>query len=154
MGFVHRATGVGVDVFFKQPVDGMLRICLGWPDDLVFDLPAYAVEPVRWQGRDWPMPAPLEDYLVADYGEDWRSPTREVAGHVFDKRWLDSQVSSPSLAAGSVPRAINLGLLRLLAAMRRGRWEKALALCDQIVAREAVPAVAAVRARLLAAGIG
>lgn len=154
MGFVHEATGVGVDVFFKQPVDGMLRICLGWPDDLVFDLPAYTVESFHWQGRDWPMPAPLADYLVADYGADWRSPTREVAGHVFDKRWLDSQVSSPSLAGESVPRAVNLGLLRLLAALQRGRWEKALALCDQIVARETVPAVVAVREHLLAAGIG
>ncbi len=154
MGFVHDATGIGVDLFFKQPVDGVLRINLGWPDDLVFDLPEYRVESFHWQGRDWPMPAPLEDYLAADYGEDWRSPTREAAGHVFDKRWLDSQVSSPSLAAESVPRAINLGLLRLLAALRAGRWPKALALCDQLLARERIAEVGAIQARLLASGIG
>ena len=154
MGFVHDATGIGVDLFFKQPVDDVLRINLGWPDDLVFDLPAYRVEPFHWQGRDWPMPAPLDDYLAADYGEDWRSPTREAAGHVFDKRWLDSQISSPSLAAESLPRAVNLALLRLLTALRAGRWPKALALCDQLLARERITEVGAIQARLLAAGIG
>lgn len=154
MGFVDEATGIGVDLFFKQPVDGKLRICLGWPDDLLFDLPAYAVQPYHWQGRDWPMPAPLEGYLAADYGEDWRSPTREIAGHVFDKRWLDSQISSPSLVEESVPRAVNLVLLRLLMALRGGNWEKALALCDQLVAREAIAEVVAVRERLLGSGIG
>ena len=154
MGFVHDATGIGVDLFFKQPVDGMLRINLGWPDDLLFDLPAYRVEPFHWQGRDWPMPAPLEAYLAADYGDDWRSSTREAAGHVFDKRWLDSQISSPSLAAASLPRAVNLALLRLLTALRAGRWPKALALCDQLLARERIAEVEAVQARLLASGIG
>lgn len=154
MGFVHDATGIGVDLFFKQPVDSVLRINLGWPDDLVFDLPAYRVEPFHWQGRDWPMPAPLEAYLVADYGDDWRSSTREAAGHVFDKRWLDSQISSPSLAAESLPRAINLALLRLLTALLAGRWPKALALCDQLLARERIAEVGAIQARLLASGIG
>jgi Flp pilus assembly protein TadD len=154
MGFVHDATGIGVDLFFKQPVDGMLRINLGWPDGLMFDLPAYRVEPFRWQDRDWPMPAPLDDYLVADYGDDWRSSTREAAGHVFDKRWLDSQISSPSLVAASLPQAINLALLRLLTALRAGRWPKALALCDQLLARGAIVEVRAIQARLLAAGIG
>lgn len=150
MGFVHEATGVGVDLFFKQRVDGMLRINLGWPDDLVFDLPEYRVEPFHWQGRDWPMPAPLEDYLAADYGDDWRMPTREAAGHVFDKRWLDSQISSPSLLPESLPRAINLVLLRLLTALRGRRWPKALALCDQLLVREPLAGVQAIQSRLLA----
>lgn len=154
IGVVHDATGIGVDLFFKQPVDSMLRINLGWPDDLVFDLPEYRVESYHWQGRDWPLPAPLEDYLAADYGEDWRSSKREAAGHVFDKRWLDSQISSPSLAAGSLPRAVNLALLRLLTALRAGRWPKALALCDQLLARERIGEVRAIQARMLASGIG
>ncbi|HSD16739.1 MAG TPA: tetratricopeptide repeat protein [Thermomonas sp.] len=153
MGFTHAATGIGVDLFFKQRIGDILRINLGWPDALVFDLPAYRVEPFHWRGRAWPMPAPLEEYLVADYGEDWRMPTREAAGHVFDKRWLDSQVSSPSLAAESLPRAVNLGLMRLLAALQRGQWPKALALCHQILARESVGEAEAVRLHLLAAGI-
>ena len=99
------------------------------------------------------MPAPLEDYLAADYGADWRSSTREAAGHVFDKRWLDSQISSPSLAAESLPRAVNLVLLRLLTALRQGRWPKALALCDQVLARERLGEVEAIRQHLLAAAI-
>ncbi|HWS79355.1 MAG TPA: hypothetical protein VN205_13395, partial [Thermomonas sp.] len=154
MGFIHEATGIGVDLFFKQRIDGVLRINLGWPDDLVFDLPDYRVEAFHWQGRDWPMPAPLEDYLAADYGDDWRMPTREAAGHVYDKRWHDSQVSSPSLVAESLPRAINLGLLRLLTALRGRRWPKALALCDQLLAREPIAGVQAVQKRLLASAIG
>lgn len=153
MGFIHDATGVGVDLFFKQPLDGKLRICLGWPDQLYFDLPAYMVGSLHWAGRDWPVPAPMEAYLAADYGEDWRSPTREVAGHRFDKRWLDSQLSSPSLAAESRPAAVNLGLLRLLEALQRGRWPKALALCDQLQALQPLEGVAAVRRQLLDAGI-
>lgn len=154
MGFVHEATGLGVDLFFKQPVADKLRINLGWPDDLVFDLPAYRIEQFHWQGRDWPMPAPLEEYLAADYGADWRLSTREAAGHVFDKRWLDSQISSPSLVAESLPRAVNLALLRLLAALRQRRWPKALALCDQLLARGRISEVEAIQARLIAAGIG
>ena len=153
MGFVHAATGVGVDLFFKQPIDGKLRICLGWPDDLLFDVPRYHVGSIRWQGRDWPVPMPVEDYLLADYGDGWRSPTREVHGHRYDKRWHDSQLSSPSLHADSVPRAVNLGLLRLLAALGQRRWPKALALCDQLQALCPLDGVGALRAQLLAAGI-
>lgn len=149
MGFVHEASGVGVDLFFKQRVDGMLRINLGWPDDLVFEVPEYRVDAFHWQGRDWPMPAPLDDYLAADYGDDWRVSTREAAGHVYDKRWLDSQISSPSLLAESLPRAINLALLRLLTSLRARRWPKALALCDQLLAREPIVAVRAIQQRLL-----
>ncbi len=154
LGFQHDATGVGIDLFFKQPVDGMLRICLGWPDDLYFDLPQYAVGSLHWQGRDWQVPVPLEDYLAADYGADWRSSTREFQGHVYDKRWTDSQISSPSLAAESIPRALNLGLLRLLGALGEQRWPKALALCDQLLARGRLMEVEHVRNRLLKAGIG
>jgi Flp pilus assembly protein TadD len=153
MGFVHQATGIGVDLFFKQRVAGMLRINLGWPDYLVFDVPEYRVEPFHWRGRAWPMPAPLDDYLAADYGADWRMPTREVAGHVFDKRWLDSQISSPSLVPDSLPRALNLAILRLLQALQGQRWPKALALCNQILARESLDQVEAVRRQLLEAGI-
>ena len=153
LGFVHDATGVGVDLFFKQRIPGKLRICLGWPDDLYFDLPEYQVAPFRWQERDWPMPAPLEEYLAADYGADWREPQREVAGHVFDKRWYDSQISSPSLAPESLRCAQNLVLLRVLAAIQQGRWPKVLALCDQLHAAQPLAEVEALRARLLAAGI-
>jgi hypothetical protein len=73
---------------------------------------------------------------------------------VYDKRWHDSQVSSPSLVAESLPRAINLGLLRLLAALRGQRWPKALALCDQLLAREPIAGVQAIQQRLLATATG
>lgn len=153
MGYVHPPTGIGIDLFFKQPVDGKLRICLGWPDGLIFDLPHYQVGALHWEGRTWPVPVPVEDYLVAEYGDGWRSPTREVDGHRYDKRWHDTQLSSPSLHPDSVPSAVNLGLLRVLAALQERRWPKALALCDQLQARYPLPPVAALRAQLLAAGV-
>ncbi len=153
MGYVHPPTGIGIDLFFKQPVDGKLRICLGWPDGLCYELPLHGVEHVDWCGRTWPVPAPLKDYLAAEYGSDWQQPCREVAGHSFDKRWYDNTLSSPSLHPDSVPSAVNLGLLRLLAALQERRWSKALALCDQLQARHPLPQVAALRAQLLAAGV-
>ncbi len=154
LGFTHEATGVGVDLFFTEPVDGNLRICAGWPDDLLFDEPEYVIGKFHWQGRDWPVPAPVEDYLAFLYGVDWRSSTREFEGHTYDKRWFDTQVSSPSLTIGSTPRALNLGLLRMLGALGEQRWPKALALCDQLLARQRIIEVEHVRNRLLKAGIG
>lgn len=153
MGFIHDTTGISVDLYFKQQAGDVQYRHLGWPDDLKFEMPTCRIEPLQWQGRDWPMPAPLESYLHADFGEDWRSPRRSAAGREFDKRWLDSQISRPSLLPECLPRAINLVLVRLLSALRAQRWPKALALCDQLLERMHFPEVEAVRDRLLAAGI-
>lgn len=155
MGFTHEATGIGIDLFFAQRSEAAIRQGLGWPDQLFYDYPPFAAGTLAWRGRDWPVPAPLEAYLASNYGEDWRSPRRELGdGRSFDKRWFDTQISCPGLAPESRSRAVNLVLLRLLATLRLGRWEKALALCDQLLAREALTEVEAVRQRLLAAGIG
>lgn len=153
LGFTHDATGVDVDLFFKQSVDGNVRICAGWPDHLLFDEPHYAIGSLHWQGRDWPVPTPLEDYLESLYGVDWRSSTREFEGHSFNKRWFDTQISTPSLTVESTPRALNLGLLRLLDALGQRRWPKALALCDQLLAHGPISELEVMRDRLLAAGI-
>ncbi len=155
MGYTHEATGIGIDLFFMQQGEAAIRQGLGWPDQLFYDYPPFAAGTLAWRGRDWPVPAPLEAYLASNYGEDWGSPRREVAdGRSFDKRWFDTQISCPGLAPESQSRAVNLVLLRLLATLRLGRWEKALALCDQLLAREALAEVEAVRQRLLTAGVG
>jgi len=154
MGFVHAATGIGIDVFFLQRHGDRLRQGIGWPDGLFYDYPLFTSGTLRWRDRDWPVPAPLEDYLASNYGADWRSPWREAGdGRRFDKRWFDTQVSCPGLVPECVPRAVSLVLLRLVAALRQAQWPKALALCDQILAREPVGEAEAVRLHLLAAGI-
>jgi hypothetical protein len=154
MGFVHAATGIGIDIFFLHRQGDRLRQGIGWPDELFYDYPAWEPGRLRWRDRDWPVPAPLEQYLASNYGSDWRSPWREVEdGRRFDKRWFDSQVSCPGLAPECVARAVNLVMLRLLGALGRAQWSKALALCDQVLAREHVDELEAIRLRLLAAGI-
>ncbi len=155
MGFTDDASAIGVDLFFPEPAPGGgLRINAGWPDHLVYDYPPCDIGTLRWRGRDWPVPEPLPGYLASNFGEDWRSPRRAVGTRSFDKRWFDTQVSCPGLVEESVPRAINLVLLRLLSALRRGQFEKALALCDQVLVRGPIVEVQAVRDRLLSAGIG
>ena len=154
MSWMDDATGVGVDLFFDHiGPDGTRRRCLGWPDNLYYDYPAFTLTTLHWRGRDWPVPAPLPEYLASDYGEDWREPRRRVGERSFDKCWLDTQISSPALARESLPRAINLVLLRLLGALRQKHWEKALALCDQVLARESIQQLEAVRDYLLVSGI-
>ena len=154
MGYTHEASGIGIDLFFMPRGDTTIRQGLGWPDQLFYDYPAFVPGTLAWRGRDWPVPAPLETHLASNYGDDWRSPRREVGdGRSFDKRWFDTQVSCPGLVAESLPRAVSLVLLRLLATLRLARWEKALALCDQVLARESIDEVEAMRRYLLAAGI-
>ncbi len=151
MGWIHDATGIGVDIYFHETSpEGLCRQCLGWPDYLVYDYPPHAIGTLHWSGRDWPAPAPIADYLASKYGDDWLSARRAVGDHSFDKRWFDTQISCPGLVAESIPAAINLGLLRLLVALRQQRWEKALALCDQLLERQEISEVEATRTRLLA----
>jgi len=155
MGYTHDETGIGIGLFFMQRGETAIRRGLGWPDQLFYDYPRFDAGTLAWRGRDWPVPAPLETYLASNYGEDWRTPRRDAGdGRSFDKRWFDTRISCPGLAPESLPRAVSLVLLRLLATLRLGRWEKALALCDQLLAREPLAEVEAVRQRLLAAGIG
>lgn len=155
MGWTDDATGIGVDLFFAETkTDGGTRQGLGWPDALFFDYPEFATGTLTWRGRDWPVPIPLNEYLASNFGDDWRQVTRQVGERSFDKRWFDTQISCPGLVAESVPRAINLVLLRLLGALRKQQWQKALALCDQALAREDIRQVEALRDSLLKAGIG
>lgn len=154
MGFVHSASGIGVDLFFMHRHGNRMRQSIAWPDALFYEYPVFASGTFRWRDRAWSVPAPLHDYLASNYGSDWRSPWREVGdGRRFDKRWFDTQISCPGLVADCVPRAVNLVALRLVAALRQAQWQKALALCDQILAREHLDEVERVRRHLLAAGI-
>ncbi|HSD16740.1 MAG TPA: LicD family protein [Thermomonas sp.] len=145
MGFIHPPTGIGVDLMFMQPRGDLLRFQLGWPDHLACEIPAYGLQALAWRGREWSVPSPPEDYLAAIYGPDWNG---EVHGRGFDRRYFDTQVSNPSRSRDSLPRALTLGMLRLVEAVRTGQWMKADALGQQILAREDLPEVRRLRARL------
>lgn len=148
MGFIHEDSGIGVDLMFARERDGMVRFELGWPDQLACEFPAYPLQGLHWAGREWQVPSPPEHYLDALYGPDWNGgPT--IRG--FDRRWFDTQVSNPSRTADSLPRAVNLALLRLLRAVQAGQGEQARALCLQILARERLPEVEAALSSLQAA---
>ena len=84
------------------------------------------------------MPSPPERYLEGIYGPGWRKPERHY----------DTQVSNPSRTPESLPRAVTLGLVRLVEAVRAGQWAKADALGQQILAREDLAEVRRLRARL------
>lgn len=145
MGFIHEATGLGVDLMFVREQDGVARFELGWPDRLACEMPRYPLQPLHWAGRDWQVPAPPARYLDAIYGPDWSG---EADSRGFDRRWFDTQVSNPSRTPESLPRAVTLVLLRLLHALHAGQWAKAQALCMQILAREPLAEVQAVLALL------
>ena len=145
MGFVEVSSGLGVDLLFAHARGGKIRFELGWPDRLATEVPAYALQALQWEGREWQVPSPPERYLASIYGADWND---SVTSRGFNRRWFDTQVSNPSRTVDSLPRAINLALLRLLQALQAGQWERAHALCVQLLAREELPEVRQVLLKL------
>jgi hypothetical protein len=144
MGYIHDATGIGVDLMFAKPETAGIRFELGWPDHLACVLPHYGLETFAWRGREWLVPSPPELYLTALYGPGWPNPEHPE----YELRYFDTQVSNPSRTIDSLPRAINLALIRLIHALAGGQWTKAWALCVQVQKREPLQEVAAVAARL------
>ena len=153
VGLVHVATAVGVDLMLPtRDPDGGVRNETGWPDRLTSVLRPYAIGRLHWDGRDWPVPEPHAQYLADMYGEDWREQSTVAAGIRYDRCYSDTMLSNPSRTSESVPRAVNLGLLRLAHALQGREWSKAVAYCAQLLAREELPEVRTVLDRLQAAG--
>ena len=153
VGLLHAPTGVGIDLVLPlRDGDGRMRNAMGWPDQLVSVLRPYAIGRLHWNGRDWPVPVPTEQYLEDMYGADWREQVRTDAGVAWDRCYADTMVSNASRTAESIPRAVNLGLLRLVHALAGGEWNKAVAYCAQLLAREELPEVRHALVRLQAAG--
>ena len=153
IGVIHDATGVGIDLMLPmlQP-DGGMRHGIGWPDQLESVLRPYAIGELHWDGRDWPVPVPTEQYLEDLYGVDWRQQVCTEAGVPYDRCYSDTMVCNPSRTPESRPRAISLGLIRLMHALGAREWAKAVAYCAQVQHREPLLEVHQVLKKLQAAG--
>ncbi|HWS79354.1 MAG TPA: LicD family protein [Thermomonas sp.] len=153
IGLQHVGSGIGADLILpRRLADGRMCNEMGWPDQLSSVLRAYEIGTLRWDGRDWPVPEPLEGYLSDVYGSDWREQRRVDAGVEYDRCYSDTMVSNPSRTTESLPRAVNLGLIRLAHALRSHAWAQAVAYCAQLLAREELPEVRRLLAKLQAAG--
>jgi tetratricopeptide (TPR) repeat protein len=153
IGLQHVATGIGADLILPHRLpDGRMCNEMGWPDQLSSVLRAYAIGRLHWDGRDWPVPDPLEQFLADVYGSDWREQRRVDAGVEYDRCYSDTMLSNPSRTAESLPRAVNLGLIRLCRALQGRAWAQSVAYCAQLLARDELPEVRVVLAKLQAAG--
>ena len=136
---IHKASRVGIDLFFLKPeADGVLAGC-GKPPQMLFSrVRPFELGELRWRDRTWAIPSPPEQYLEDIYGPAWRTPDP----------YFDTMLSNPSRTADSVRVAVSIGLVRLGDALQAQDWLKAHALCRQLLAREAIAEVVAVEAAL------
>ena len=140
MGYVHEASGIGVDLMFARDDGQHIHFGMGWPDHLASRLPTYPLQAMEWGGRQWQVPGPPSLYLDAIYGPEWRQR----------QPYFDTQVSNPSRTPESLPRAVTLALLRVADAVQRRQWAKADALAAQVLAREDLVELHGVRQRIAA----
>lgn len=98
------------------------------------------------------MPVPTEQYLQDVYGLNWRQQVCTEAGVPYDRCYSDTMVCNPSRTPESRPRAISLGLIRLMHALDAREWAKAVAYCAQVLHRDPLPEVQMLLKRLQAAG--
>ncbi len=155
IGVIHDPTGVGIDLMLpSRQADGSMRNGIGWPDQLESVQRPYAIGSLHWHGRDWPVPVPTDQYLEDIYGEDWRQQVCTEAAVAYDRCYSDTMVCNPGRTPESQPRAISLGLIRLMHALQACEWSKSVAYCAQLLHREDLPEVRAMLGRLQAAGHG
>ncbi|HEY8939396.1 MAG TPA: hypothetical protein VIM59_04375, partial [Cellvibrio sp.] len=79
---------------------------------------------LEWQGFQWPIPSPPEQYLVDVYGEEWKTPDPN----------FDTVLSNRCQTAGSKPTRVAFGYVKLYEAIAAGKWRKARGICQQILA--------------------
>lgn len=126
-GVVHEPTGITVDLFFARTLDDGVLFGFDLPPRQVFGkVRRFEIGALAWAGRWWPVPQPAEQYLEDIYGSGWRQPDA----------YFDTVLSNPCRTPDSLPRAINIGLLRLADALGHQDWLRAHSLCAQLHARE------------------
>jgi hypothetical protein len=122
--FIHVATNVVVDIFFYHP-DGTHFLCgfFTKPHPINSRPRKFAITELEWQGYQWPIPSPPEQYLVDVYGEEWKVPDPN----------FDTALSNRCQTAGSKPNRIGYGYAKLYDAIAAGKWRKAHGICEQIL---------------------
>lgn len=155
LGLVHEETSIPVDILLQARDGGRWRGSFGPPDHLVFDTPAFAIGGVACAQVDLPlpMPIPMEEYLRWIYGTDWRAETHQVGGRTIPRIYLQKALFSPALEPASRGAALTRALISLAVYISQGQARAAMALCEQILAVEAIECVRLLRQQLPRDGV-
>ncbi len=138
-GVIHGPSGIAIDLFFPRAEPSGLRFGFGRaPEIIECVVRPFELGSLRWRERDWAIPNPPGQYLQDIYGPNWRTPDR----------YFDTVLSNSCRSPTSLPLAINLGLLRLADSLGQQDWARAHALCQQLLAREALPEVGGLKRAL------
>jgi hypothetical protein len=151
LGLVHEESSIPVDILLQARDVGRWRGSFGPPDHLVFDTPSFAVGEVfcAQVHLPLPMPQPMDEYLHWIYGADWRDEMQQVAGTAIARGYLQKGLFSPGLDPASREVALTRALMSLAACISLGHASAAIAMCDQILAVEAIEPVHLLRERLM-----
>ncbi len=123
--FTHVATHIVMDIFFYHP-DKTHFLC-GFnakPHPINSRPRKFKLMQLEWQGLQWPIPSPPEQYLVDVYGEEWRVPDPN----------FDTALSNRCQTPGSKPTRTGYGYVKLYEAIAAGKWRKAQGICQQVLA--------------------
>lgn len=124
LGFRHQESGTFIDLFFYRP-DGDHFVC-GFnfrPHPVTSRPRKFGIGSMTWLGLSWPVPDPVEQFLVDFYGEDWRVPDPA----------FDTVLSSRCRTPESCDVRRNFGYLRLIRTVRNREWGKAAGYCRQLL---------------------
>jgi tetratricopeptide (TPR) repeat protein len=155
LGLVHEDASIPVDLLLQARDGGRWRGSFGPPDHLAFDTPAFTIGEVACAQVDLPLPMPMptEEYLRWIYGTDWREETQQVGGLAIPRRYLQKGLFSPALDPASRGVALTRALLSLAVYISQGQAMAAMALCEQILAVEAIECVRLLREQLPRDGV-
>ena len=120
---VHIASGIGLDLFFyHRDDDHYLSGFHKLPYPILNRLRGFMTESIQWQGLDWQVPSPPEQYLCDIYGQDWLKPDP----------YFDTVISSHSAALSSIQGRRCHGYFKLYNHLKNGQWRHAIHYCQQL----------------------
>lgn len=123
--FTYVATHVVMDIFFYHPDETHFLCGFNAKPHPINSRPRqFDITQLEWQGIQWPIPSPPEQYLVDVYGEEWRVPDPN----------FDTALSNRCQTLGSKPTRIAYGYVKLYEAVSAGKWKKARGICQQVLA--------------------
>ena len=124
LSFVHIKNQIALDLFFYCPDDEHFICGFNFLPFPVQSHPhRFEIGTLFWQGLDWPIPEPVEQYLTDFYGSDWRIPDP----------YFDTVVASHCQLPSSWPSRRNFGYARLFDRIKEQEWLKAEGYCRQML---------------------